>query len=652
MDRKRKRCVDAVAWMGKGHSMNQASKEFHVSKKCIKDHMIGAEVASVGRPSVLNKEEVEDLDLFFVSLETTTKTQMTLKETQKLLRKMSSTAKVSRRTTERYIKKTKAKLNTARKSDGGRVEAMDDVTRFVRFLDVWEECLNLVASDARRIFNADEVGVQLADHKVRLVTGVKYLNKEMANVNIHTTVTICTCADGTSMPPCFLFSDEYVKKNQEKDQRKDQRKEKEKEKEKGNGKEEADSETEEEKKKEKKKQEKGKKKKEDEDRRNQKEKLLMEGPKNMLCGLENQEASYMWNSSAYQDDDTWLHWIELFALYKNKKFDELCMDKNKPVILLVDGHGSHLSVKALYTAAKNRIIIVCLPSHTTSVLQPNDRTTNKKFKAQLRDVFGQLVAKNVIVTNYDVAWLCVSALTFENGVPMTDANLTSWRETGISPLDRELVMKELKKYQVKVGKKKEQKKLEILAGLIQDEELKRLSLIDLQEKRREESANICFGTKQVRVLTTPESIARLRLCKEWIKVKKMLRDVLKAQMLEWKIIKEEDMKGKTVPELKELAMNWLLEEEKKLTEMYEEELKSVQYDIPKNIGSFFIRKKPLNLSSHLSNLLPPLQFPISTFMPIFFTITPLYFFGGEIPKTSELLACEMLSELKKEFFNQ
>ncbi|KAF8685424.1 DDE superfamily endonuclease [Rhizoctonia solani] len=43
-----------------------------------------------------------------------------------------------------------------------------------------------------------------------------------------------------------------------------------------------------------------------------------------------------------------------------------------PIVLLLDGHGSHISTQILEAAFKNRVFIICLPPKTTHKLQPLD----------------------------------------------------------------------------------------------------------------------------------------------------------------------------------------------------------------------------------------------------------------------------------------
>lgn len=45
---------------------------------------------------------------------------------------------------------------------------------------------------------------------------------------------------------------------------------------------------------------------------------------------------------------------------------------DKPILLVLDGHGSHEKVKIIDLGLLHNIIIFCLPPHTTHMLQPLD----------------------------------------------------------------------------------------------------------------------------------------------------------------------------------------------------------------------------------------------------------------------------------------
>jgi DDE superfamily endonuclease len=45
---------------------------------------------------------------------------------------------------------------------------------------------------------------------------------------------------------------------------------------------------------------------------------------------------------------------------------------NRPLLLIIDGHASHISLKVLNLLRANQIICLILPSHSTHALQPLD----------------------------------------------------------------------------------------------------------------------------------------------------------------------------------------------------------------------------------------------------------------------------------------
>lgn len=54
--------------------------------------------------------------------------------------------------------------------------------------------------------------------------------------------------------------------------------------------------------------------------------------------------------------------------------------KEKPCLLILDNHGSHLSVQRLHYGKANRIIMLSFPPHCSHRLEPRDRTVFDPFK--------------------------------------------------------------------------------------------------------------------------------------------------------------------------------------------------------------------------------------------------------------------------------
>jgi len=62
---------------------------------------------------------------------------------------------------------------------------------------------------------------------------------------------------------------------------------------------------------------------------------------------------------------------ELFADWFCKVFVPNC-GRERPVLLVMDNHDSHISVPVIEKAQAEDIVLVGLPSHTTHLLQPLD----------------------------------------------------------------------------------------------------------------------------------------------------------------------------------------------------------------------------------------------------------------------------------------
>ncbi|XP_063216743.1 uncharacterized protein LOC134527745 [Bacillus rossius redtenbacheri] len=76
------------------------------------------------------------------------------------------------------------------------------------------------------------------------------------------------------------------------------------------------------------------------------------------------------SESGYINEDLFLRWLQHFQKHR---LPGKCL-------LILDGHASHCSLKCLKYCRENEIEHLCLPPHTTHVLQPLDRTLFKPLK--------------------------------------------------------------------------------------------------------------------------------------------------------------------------------------------------------------------------------------------------------------------------------
>ena len=85
-------------------------------------------------------------------------------------------------------------------------------------------------------------------------------------------------------------------------------------------------------------------------------------------------AAYATTDSGFMDKETYFQWFE-------KVFLQHCV-KERPIMLLQDGAISHISPMLIDSALKNDVILLCLPSKTTHILQPLDVAVYKNMKIE------------------------------------------------------------------------------------------------------------------------------------------------------------------------------------------------------------------------------------------------------------------------------
>lgn len=84
---------------------------------------------------------------------------------------------------------------------------------------------------------------------------------------------------------------------------------------------------------------------------------------------------------------------ELFYKWLTEHF--IPLKPHGQVLLILDGHSSHsTALDMLQAAADNGIILLCLPSDTTSALQPLDRSVLRPFKTYFNHETNQFMRLN------------------------------------------------------------------------------------------------------------------------------------------------------------------------------------------------------------------------------------------------------------------
>ena len=83
--------------------------------------------------------------------------------------------------------------------------------------------------------------------------------------------------------------------------------------------------------------------------------------------------------SGWSDDNCFLDYLEKLFIPNTKHLP-------RPLLLIFDGHYSHLTIKVVRLSIENGIHLLCLPSHSTHLLQPLDIYTLKYVKQQWKQL--------------------------------------------------------------------------------------------------------------------------------------------------------------------------------------------------------------------------------------------------------------------------
>ena len=111
--------------------------------------------------------------------------------------------------------------------------------------------------------------------------------------------------------------------------------------------------------------------------------------------------------------------------------------KDKPVLLLMDNHSSHLSIEALDIFKKNGVTVLSFPPHCSHKLQPLDRTVYGPFKKFINSFSNLWMTTNPgkTMTIYDLPKIVTQALP----LACTPRNIMAgFRVSGIWPFNPDI----------------------------------------------------------------------------------------------------------------------------------------------------------------------------------------------------------------------
>ena len=131
------------------------------------------------------------------------------------------------------------------------------------------------------------------------------------------------------------------------------------------------------------------------------------------------------SKSGWINQELYLEWFRFFISI---------IPATRLVLLIQDGHSSHISLEVIRLAQENDIHLLCLPSHTSHLLQPLDVGVFKSLKTYFHKACKQFMAANpgVVVRSENLASLLAVAWPQS----MTPINIMSgFRKCGLYPLN-------------------------------------------------------------------------------------------------------------------------------------------------------------------------------------------------------------------------
>ena len=215
-----------------------------------------------------------------------------------------------------------------------------------------------------------------------------------------------------------------------------------------------------------------------------------------------------------------------------KVFVEHVKNYDKPVVIVYDGHNSHITYDTMKIANDNQIIVVCLPAHTSHAMQPLDVAVFKAVKVQwkkiLFDYFQEFRARRA-VDKSKFGFLLGKLWPKLNPIHM----INGFQASGLYPIDPSVLDRRIvgilgpnePQYEESTNISCPEKRLNKLVSVVDEMFTSPTTSQPRNAPRKRIQAQ--FGE----VLTRPEALERLRLEKEEraekLKAKKAEKEMIK-----------------------------------------------------------------------------------------------------------------------------
>jgi len=147
--------------------------------------------------------------------------------------------------------------------------------------------------------------------------------------------------------------------------------------------------------------------------------------------------SFSGSSSGWITTEIFDDWVNVVFIPEITKRREKLKDKNLPALLIVDVHESRRNIKTLEKLKEEKIDVLCLPEHSTHLLQPLDIGYFSNFKRSLESLKYRLRGQKTQLRRERLLEITFQALYTAN---FEDHLATIWRKSGIYPFNRKSVL--------------------------------------------------------------------------------------------------------------------------------------------------------------------------------------------------------------------
>lgn len=269
------------------------------------------------------------------------------------------------------------------------------------------------------------------------------------------------------------------------------------------------------------------------------------------------------------------------------KFIELVdgmRSEKESCLLILDGHSTHVSEAALFTAALHHIVILIGPSQLTNAWQANDQLTNKTLKKLVKKNISSLLEIGESPSKNDLVLVLLKACQDPS---MITAIMKSFKKVGVHPVDRKRIDSMIREQKpdedillntpglkaVLTWTEERMTKFDHLLGEKRKRDEEQKSIEKSAKKRKTSGLDTSFAV----LANTPEAVAILQKNKTFSEMRKLKVKDLRERMVQMGyttdfLRKENSNRFKTKEDLLAILELSLEEQVQKQKEIIQEDL--------------------------------------------------------------------------------